>query len=167
MRLKSPRYCLPRTTGGNGPATNSLLRKLNPDHIVPERLYLETRRASLVPGAAAAELLADVLPINCRTNAATVRQHGLRPAGRIERELTEDKSILLRRIHACATDHRIEMSFGRRVDVPAKVGVVSSHQATNFMISAQAATTKILRTVSSVLHTPVKPGFITKLSPGP
>ena len=49
VRLKSPRYCLPRIDGANGPATISPLRALIPDHIAPERLYLETRWASLVP----------------------------------------------------------------------------------------------------------------------
>lgn len=39
VRLKSPRYCLPRTAGGNGPATISPLRKLIPDHIAPCASY--------------------------------------------------------------------------------------------------------------------------------
>ncbi|MER9217110.1 ISKra4 family transposase [Mesorhizobium sp. M0663] len=91
VRLKSPRYCLPREERGNGPATISPLRELIPDHIAPERLYLETRWASLVPYAAAAELMADVLPIDSGTNATTVRQHALRAASRLERELTEDR----------------------------------------------------------------------------
>ena len=69
----------------------SPLRQLIPDHIAPERLYLETRWASLVPYAAAAELLADVLPIDCGINATTVRQHALKTAARIERELTEER----------------------------------------------------------------------------
>jgi hypothetical protein len=56
VRLKSPRYYLPRVDGANSPATISPLRGLIPDHIAPERLYLETRWASLVPYAAAAEL---------------------------------------------------------------------------------------------------------------
>lgn len=79
VRLKSPRYCLPRSEGSNGPVTVSPLRQLIPDHVAPERLYLETRWASLVPYAAAAELLADVLPIDCGSNATTVRQHALLP----------------------------------------------------------------------------------------
>lgn len=102
IRLKSPRYCLPRTVGGNGPATISPLRKLIPDHIAPERLYLETRWASLVPYAAAAELLADVLPIDCGANATTVRQHALRTACRIERELTEERVSFMQ--DACPRD---------------------------------------------------------------
>tara|TARA_B100000614_G_scaffold226594_1_gene217257 strand:- start:950 stop:1456 length:507 start_codon:yes stop_codon:yes gene_type:complete len=65
VRLRSPRYRLQDREENNGPATISPLRQLIPDHIAPERLYLETRWASLVPYAAAAELLADVLPIAC------------------------------------------------------------------------------------------------------
>jgi hypothetical protein len=65
--------------------------KLIPDHIAPERLYLETRWASLVPYAAAADLMADVLPIDSGINAMTVRQHAMRTAERLERELTEDR----------------------------------------------------------------------------
>lgn len=91
IRLRSPRYALPNPEGSGGPATVSPLRQLIPDHVAPERLYLETRWASLVPYAAAAELLADVLPIDCGSNATTVRQHALRTAGRIERELTEER----------------------------------------------------------------------------
>lgn len=102
VRLKSPRYCLPRIDGANGPATISPLRALIPDHIAPERLYLETRWASLVPYAAAAELLADVLPIACGANATTVRQHALRAGRRIERELTEEKVSFMQ--DACPRD---------------------------------------------------------------
>ncbi len=91
VRLRSPRYGLPDRVGDKGPATVSPLRQLIPDHVAPERLYLETRWASLVPYAAAAELLADVLPIDCGGNATTLRQHALRTAGRIERELTEER----------------------------------------------------------------------------
>lgn len=91
VRLKSPRYYLPRSADGCGPATFSPLRELISDHTAPERLFLETRWASLVPYAAAAELLTDVLPIDSGANATTVRQHALRAASRIERELTEER----------------------------------------------------------------------------
>ncbi|OQM74153.1 hypothetical protein BFN67_22400 [Pseudaminobacter manganicus] len=49
VRLKSPRYYLPRSADGCGPATFSPLRELIPGHTVPERLFLETRWASLYP----------------------------------------------------------------------------------------------------------------------
>ncbi len=95
VRLMSPRYALLNKGKDDGPTTVSPLRQLIPDHIAPERLYLETRWASLVPYAAAAELLADVLPIDCGTNATTVRQHALKAASRIERELTEQQVSFL------------------------------------------------------------------------
>ena len=75
---------------GNGAATRSPLAELLPHHVAPERLYLETRWASLVPYAATAELLADVLPITTGANATTVRQHVLRVAERAEAELPKD-----------------------------------------------------------------------------
>lgn len=102
VRLKSPRYYLPHSVSGNGPATISPLRKLIPDRIAPERLYLETRWASLVPYAAAAELLADVLPVESGANATTVRQHALQAARRIERELTEERVSFMQ--DACPRD---------------------------------------------------------------
>lgn len=77
VRLKCPRYYLPHVVGGNGPATIYPLRKLIPDHIATERLYLETRWPSLVPYSAAAELLADVLTVESGATATTVRQHAL------------------------------------------------------------------------------------------
>ena len=61
--LASPRFHRCRCQARTGPATVSPLQALIPDHVAPERLYLEARWASLVPYAAAAGLLADVLPI--------------------------------------------------------------------------------------------------------
>jgi hypothetical protein len=82
VQLASPRFHRCACRIGNGPATVSPLTELIPLHVAPERLYLETRWASLVPYAAAAELLADVLPIATGVNATTVRQHVLRVAER-------------------------------------------------------------------------------------
>jgi hypothetical protein len=90
VQLASPRlHCCP-CREGNGTATISPLAGLIPHHVAPERLYLETRWASLVPYAATAELLADVLPITTGANATTVRQHVLRVAARAEAELPND-----------------------------------------------------------------------------
>ena len=63
-----------------------------PDHVAPERLYLEARWASLVSYAAAAELLADILPVKSGANATTLRQHVLRVAERTETELADERS---------------------------------------------------------------------------
>ena len=94
VRLNSPRLhrcvCDP-----DGPSSISPLVMLIPQHISPERLYLETRWAALVPYAAAAELLADVLPINSGANATTIREHVLATAKRAESELPSGKSTFL------------------------------------------------------------------------
>jgi len=91
VRLASPRLHRCPCREGNGTASVSPLTELIPHHVAPERLYLETRWASLVPYAAAAELLADVLPIETGVNATTLRQHVLRVAERAEAELPKDK----------------------------------------------------------------------------
>ncbi|MXQ10588.1 ISKra4 family transposase [Microvirga makkahensis] len=91
VQLKSPRFYLPKERQTNGPATISPLTQLIPDHVAPERMYLETRWASLVPYAAAAGLLADVLPVESGVNATTVRQHVLRAAERMESDLAEQR----------------------------------------------------------------------------
>lgn len=89
--LNSPRLHRCPCRGGEGPATVSPLRELLPGHVAPERLYLEARWASLVPYAAAAGLLADVLPLASGANATTLRQHALRVAERAEAELGEER----------------------------------------------------------------------------
>ena len=95
VALASPRFHRCKCRGNIGTATNSPLVTIIPHHIAPERLYLEARWASLVPYAAAAELLADVLPITTGANATTVRQHVLRVAERLEAELPTDKCTFM------------------------------------------------------------------------
>jgi hypothetical protein len=79
----------------------SPLRSLIPDHVGPERLYLEARWSSLVPYAAAAGLLADVLPIESDANAKTPREHTLRVAERAEAELGDERPCF---IDGCPAD---------------------------------------------------------------
>jgi hypothetical protein len=79
----------------DGAATDSPLRHLVPGQIAPERLYLEARRSSLVPYAATAELLTDVLPITSGANRTTVREHALRVAERAEAELGEERPCFI------------------------------------------------------------------------
>ncbi len=93
--LQSPRMHRCPCQAGIAPATSSPLRELLPDHVAPERLYLESRWASLVPYAAAAGLLADVLPIASGANASTLRQHTLRVASRVEAELGEERTSFI------------------------------------------------------------------------
>lgn len=101
VRLSSPRLhrCPCQIT--DSPATVSPLRTLMPDHVAPERLYLESRWASLAPYAAAAGLLADILPIASGANAKTLREHTLRVAERAEAELAEERPCF---IDGCPAD---------------------------------------------------------------
>jgi len=82
VELRSPRLHRCPCQGAEGPATVSPLRDLLPGHVAPERLYLEARWASLVPYAAAADLLADVLPITSGANATTLSMTFTSVAGR-------------------------------------------------------------------------------------
>ena len=95
VHLASPRLHRCPCRGDGGPSTVSPLCDLIPGHVAPERLYLEARWASLVPYAAAASLLADVLPIAAGANATTLRQHALRVAERAETELGEERPCFI------------------------------------------------------------------------
>jgi hypothetical protein len=101
IRLASPRFHRCRCRDQAGPATVSPLKDLLSDHTAPERLYLEARWASLIPYAATAELLADVLPIGATINASTIRAHVLRVAERAESELGEERPCF---IDGCPAD---------------------------------------------------------------
>lgn len=57
----------------------------------PERLYLETKWASLIPYEKVADLLKEVLPVSESTNHETVREHLQTVAERIEAELGEER----------------------------------------------------------------------------
>jgi hypothetical protein len=95
VALKSPRFQRCKCRGDQGPATWSPLGALIPLHIAPERSYLEARWASLVPYAAAADLMADFLPIAAGANASTVRRHVLKVAERLEGDLPDDRCTFM------------------------------------------------------------------------
>ena len=59
--------------------------------VSPERLYLETKWASLIPFERVSELLKEVLPIDKSTNHETIREHLHRIAERMESELGEER----------------------------------------------------------------------------
>ena len=67
-----------------------LLRLLD-EHVSPERLYLETKWASLISFELAAHLLKDTLPVAETVNAAGVRNHLHRVAERAEAALGDEK----------------------------------------------------------------------------
>ncbi len=93
--LASPRLHRCPCQDADGPATLLPLRALIPGQVAPERLYLEARWSSLAPYAAAAGLLADVLPIASGANRTTVREHALRVAERVEAELGDERPCFI------------------------------------------------------------------------
>jgi hypothetical protein len=113
VELASPRLLRCPCQSADSPATVSPLRDLIPDHVAPERLYLEARWSSLVPYAAAAGLLADILPMESGANAKTVREHALRVAERAEAELEEEQFSF---IDGCPADwQKLPIPEGRIV----------------------------------------------------
>jgi hypothetical protein len=101
VAITSPRLHRCPCQNAQGPATVSPLSALIPDYVAPERLYLEARWASLVPYAAAADLLVDILPVAAGTNATTLREHALHVAERVEAELAEERPCF---IDGCPAD---------------------------------------------------------------
>ena len=76
VTVDSPRYYLPATEAG--PKTYSPLQHLFPQHVAPERLYLETKWASLIPYQQTADLLHDVFGVLVTTGRKiTIRPNNL------------------------------------------------------------------------------------------
>ncbi|WP_125921555.1 hypothetical protein [Hymenobacter lapidarius] len=73
VTVDNPRYYLPPAEAG--PKTYSLLQHLFPQHVTPERLYLETKWGSLISYQKTADLLRYVLPIAAKLMGTTVQQH--------------------------------------------------------------------------------------------
>jgi hypothetical protein len=133
VRIVSPRLHRCPCKSTNGPATVSPLRALIPDYVAPERLYLEARWASLVPYAAAAGLLADILPVTSGANATTLREHVLRVAERVETELAEEQPCF---IDGCPADWAVLPIPEGRIVVGLDGGYVRNWQdrKTNFEV---------------------------------
>ena len=113
VELSSPRLLRCPCQSADGPMTLAPLCDLMPDHVAPERLYLEARWSSLVPYAAAAGLLADILPMESGANAKTLREHTLRVAERAEAELGEEQFSF---IDGCPADwQKLPIPEGRIV----------------------------------------------------
>lgn len=90
LKLQSPRWhqcdCQPHKTH-----TFSPLADLFTDNCSPERLFLETKWASLVSFDLAARMLEDVLPTDTHIRATSVRNHLQRVANRSEAGLGEER----------------------------------------------------------------------------
>ncbi|MGF7213558.1 hypothetical protein GGE65_008204 [Skermanella aerolata] len=90
--------------------TFSPLTALFTEHTAPELLYLETRWASLMSYGLTAGLLKEVLPVDTRINAATIRNHLHKVALRQEAEL-DDGQLRLAEVESDPAD-------GKEVPVP-------------------------------------------------
>src|SRR3954469_19787401 len=93
-----------------GSKTFSPLTALFTEHTAPELLYLETRWASLMSFGLTAGLLKDVLPIDTRTNAATIRNHLHKVALRQEAELSDERP--------CFVEVEGDPADGKELSVP-------------------------------------------------
>jgi hypothetical protein len=66
-----------------------------PEHVSPEMLYLEVKWSSLLPYEASCDLLHDVLPVDEKLSAVTIRNHLFAIGERIEKELGEELPRLI------------------------------------------------------------------------
>jgi hypothetical protein len=100
VELKSPRLkhcpCQPHAA-----KTFSPLQAVLPEHTSPEMLYLEVKWSSLLPYEVSCDLLHDVLPVNEKLSAVTIRNHLFEVAERMEQELGEERPSL---IEGCEQD---------------------------------------------------------------
>jgi hypothetical protein len=98
--LKSPRLehcrCQPHAE-----KTFSPLQAILPEHTSPEMLYLEVKWSSLLPYEVSCNLLHDVLPVNEKLSAVTMRNHLFAVGEGMEQELGEERRSL---IEGCEPD---------------------------------------------------------------
>lgn len=80
---------------GQGPKTFGPLTGLITGHTSPERLYLETKWAATLPFGKTVGLLKDVLPMGEKLNAASLRNHLGKIAGKEEAELGEEQFMFI------------------------------------------------------------------------
>lgn len=88
VRLKSPRFTL--SSSSDKSHTVSPLRSLFSQRTTPEMLYLETKWAALLSYSQTAALFKDVLPVDQKLNAATIRNH----LGQVARQVDSQLSII-------------------------------------------------------------------------
>ena len=94
IELQSPRLehcrCQPHAE-----KTFSPLQAILPEHTSPEMLYLEVKWSSLLPYEVSCDLLHDVLPVDEKLSAVTIRNHLFAVAERMEQELGEQRPRLI------------------------------------------------------------------------
>jgi hypothetical protein len=82
-------------------STFSPLKTLFKEHVSAERLYLETKWASLFPYGKTVDLFKDVFPIDEKLNAGSIRNHLLKVAEKTGAELGEEQYMF---IEGCERD---------------------------------------------------------------
>jgi hypothetical protein len=86
VRLRSPRFTISQAS--DKPHTISPLRSLFTQRTTPEMLYLETKWAALLSYSQTVALLKDVLPVDQKLNAATIRNHLEQVARQVDSQLS-------------------------------------------------------------------------------
>ncbi len=94
----------------------SPLAALLPERTAPERLYLESKFASLMSYGLTVKLIEEILPLEGKLNPATVRNHLHSVAQKVEDELGEEQTMF-------ATGCENEWSKLPRPDLPITVGI--------------------------------------------
>jgi len=94
LPLSSPRFytCC---CGETKQKTFSPLPDLITEPTAPERLFLETKWASLIPFEKTVNLLKDVLPISEKLNASSIRNHLIKVAKKEEAELGDEQFMFI------------------------------------------------------------------------
>lgn len=91
LSLSSPRLYTCNCDAKSTQKTFSPLPELITEKTAPERLFIETKWASLMPFEKTVDLLKDVLPVSDKLNASSIRNHLLKLAKREEKELGEEQ----------------------------------------------------------------------------
>ena len=89
VRLRSPRFTISQASDKTH--TVSPLRSLFTQRTTPEMLYLETKWAALLSYSQTAALLKEVLPVDEKLNATTIRNH----LGQVARQVDSQLSVTL------------------------------------------------------------------------
>lgn len=95
LPLDSPRFYTCTCQSQQTRKTFSPLSELMSEHTAPERLYLETKWATVIPFGKTVELLKDVLPMNDTLNATSVRNHLVKVAEKDEAQLGEEQYVFI------------------------------------------------------------------------
>jgi hypothetical protein len=101
LPIHSPRFRRCACQQEVGPQSFSPLAQLLPERTTPERVYLETLFASLIPYGATAKLLAEVLPLEEQLNRMTIRHHLLEVGERCDQALGDEQVSF---VEACPRD---------------------------------------------------------------